>query len=279
VHQVGLDATSLQRAIPVAVSCGLHALVVAFTLAITFLTPASEPRVIFAELVPLEAPPPPAAPPGAESEERPKPAPVTPPRLIRKPTPAPPPIVSEPLPSPVAIPMAAPPAPLPAAPSLSPRAELPAAAESLLPLPSFGGDSAAPSSPASDAPTIGRGPGSDALASAASADGASRSTVARGTPGAVEGVTQVARPHGGYQVRPSYPAAARRVGAQGTTVLRVFVAEDGRVTKIVVQESAGHADLDRAAADAVARWRFDPARRGAQPVGMWVLLPVQFQLR
>jgi protein TonB len=61
--------------------------------------------------------------------------------------------------------------------------------------------------------------------------------------------------------------------------LRVYVADDGRVGEIVVQESAGHPDLDRAATDAVARWRFEPARRGTEAVGMWVLLPVQFQLR
>jgi hypothetical protein len=38
---------------------------------------------------------------------------------------------------------------------------------------------------------------------------------------AVESVTQLARPQGGYQVRPSYPATPRRLGIQGTTLLRV----------------------------------------------------------
>jgi protein TonB len=92
-------------------------------------------------------------------------------------------------------------------------------------------------------------------------------------------VTQYARPQGGYQVRPSYPATARRLGVQGTTLLKVHVLVDGAVGEVVVQESAGHADLDQAAADAVRRWRFDPARRGSEPVAMWVLLPVEFRLR
>jgi periplasmic protein TonB len=48
---------------------------------------------------------------------------------------------------------------------------------------------------------------------------------------------------------------------------------------VQVQESAGHPDLDNAAADAVKRWRFEPARRGTEPVGVWVLLPVEFRLR
>lgn len=98
-------------------------------------------------------------------------------------------------------------------------------------------------------------------------------------PASTEAPTELARPKGGYQVRPSYPSAARRLGAQGTTLLKVHVLADGRVGEVIVQESAGHSDLDRAAADAVRQWRFDPARRGSDPVAMWVLLPVEFRLR
>jgi periplasmic protein TonB len=94
-----------------------------------------------------------------------------------------------------------------------------------------------------------------------------------------DGVTQTAVPRGGYQVRPSYPNNARRLGIQGTTLLSVFVAIDGRVADVVVKQSAGHPDLDQAAADAVKRWRFEPARRGNETVAMWVLLPVEFRLR
>jgi protein TonB len=93
------------------------------------------------------------------------------------------------------------------------------------------------------------------------------------------GVTQHAIPSGGYQIRPSYPSSARRMGIQGTTLLQVLVTADGRVGDVIVKESAGHADMDQAAADAVRRWRFEPARRGAEPVAMWVLLPIEFRLR
>jgi protein TonB len=93
------------------------------------------------------------------------------------------------------------------------------------------------------------------------------------------GVTQFARPQGGYQVRPSYPAAPRRLGIQGTTLLRVHVLADGRIGEVLVEKSGGHPDLDQAATDAVRAWRFDPARRGTEPVAMWVLLPVEFRLK
>jgi protein TonB len=94
-----------------------------------------------------------------------------------------------------------------------------------------------------------------------------------------DGITQRAIPQGGYQHRPTYPSSARRLGVQGTTVLNVLVADDGRVANVVVAESAGHPDLDQAAAEAVRRWRFEPARRGAEKVAMWVQLPVEFRLR
>jgi protein TonB len=91
-------------------------------------------------------------------------------------------------------------------------------------------------------------------------------------------ITRTARPSGGYQVIPPYPATARQQRAEGTTLLRVLVLADGRVGDVAVQKSAGHADLDQAAAEAVRQWRFDPAREGADAVAMWVLLPVQFHL-
>jgi protein TonB len=93
------------------------------------------------------------------------------------------------------------------------------------------------------------------------------------------GITRHALPRGGYQYRPAYPPTARRLGAQGTTLLYVLVGDTGRVLDVVVKQSAGHPDLDQAAADAVRRWRFEPARRGHEPVEMWVQLPVEFRLR
>ena len=118
-------------------------------------------------------------------------------------------------------------------------------------------------------PSPGSGqPGTGSVASASGRDA-----------GSTGAITQYARPQGGYQVRPGYPATARRLGIQGTTMLRVHVLVDGRVGDVVVQETAGHPDLDQAAAEAVRRWRFDPARRGNDPVAMWVLLPVEFRLK
>jgi len=91
-------------------------------------------------------------------------------------------------------------------------------------------------------------------------------------------ITLTARPRGGYQIRPPYPAEARRAGAEGTTLLRVHVAADGRIDQLHVERSAGHAALDRAAAETISKWQFEPARSGTTAVAVWVLIPVDFRL-
>jgi protein TonB len=77
---------------------------------------------------------------------------------------------------------------------------------------------------------------------------------------------------------PRYPAAARRNGEEGTVLLRVLVTPDGKAAKVEVDRTSGSPVLDSAAADAVSRWRFVPARRGADPVEAWVVVPMVFRL-
>jgi protein TonB len=95
-------------------------------------------------------------------------------------------------------------------------------------------------------------------------------------PGAGGGL---ARPLGGYQVKPRYPESARRQGVEGTTLLKIYVSDTGLVEDVLVEGSAGHQDLDLAAMDAVKKWRFEPAKRGNQLIAVWVMLPVRFALR
>ena len=117
----------------------------------------------------------------------------------------------------------------------------------------------------------GGGTGSAGLGRGAKGDGT-------GGGGSGEGLSSVARPLGGYQVKPRYPESARRAGAQGVTTLRVRVLENGRVGDVVVEQSAGFRDLDLSAMDAVKKWLFEPARRGKEAVAVWVMLPVKFEL-
>jgi protein TonB len=99
-----------------------------------------------------------------------------------------------------------------------------------------------------------------------------------GGEGAGEGSGSTSLPTGGYQVKPRYPDSARRRGVEGTVMVKAYVTEQGRVEQIQIEQSAGHADLDEAAVEAVGRWRFESARRGRQPIAMWVSIPVRFML-
>lgn len=120
----------------------------------------------------------------------------------------------------------------------------------------------------------GGGKGSSGLGPGAKGDGTGGGGTASG-----EALSGLARPLGGYQVKPRYPESARRAGVQGVTTLRVRVLENGRVDEVLVEQSAGFRDLDLAAMEAVKKWLFEPARRGKEPVSVWVMLPVKFELR
>lgn len=77
---------------------------------------------------------------------------------------------------------------------------------------------------------------------------------------------------------PRYPAIARARGEQGRVVLRVMVAASGLPTAVTVGTSSGHEALDRAARDAVRRWRFVPAEQDGHRVAAVAEVPVLFRL-
>jgi protein TonB len=78
---------------------------------------------------------------------------------------------------------------------------------------------------------------------------------------------------------PEYPFQSRRLREQGLVKLRVHVTAEGRADEVTLHLSSGYDRLDRAALDAVRRWRFRPARRAGTPVAGWVVVPVRFELQ
>jgi protein TonB len=255
---------------PATASMLIHLGIVGAVLVVPGWAPMRLPALM-AELVEPDAPAPPSLA-----------WPLTPPRPIATPMPLEPPAPPRPEPEP-----ARPTAPEPPPATTRPEPEPPRAAateSARMPTPS----PEAGSPVAVTGPSISAAPDPGAATFAApapappSSGGASPSAAAR-TPAVTalpsDGVTQRAIPRGGYQYLPAYPSSARRLGIQGTAILHVLVAESGRVAEVIVKQSAGHPDLDRAATDAVRRWRFEPARRGAEPVEMWVQLPFEFRFR
>jgi periplasmic protein TonB len=236
---------------PIWLSLGLHAVGLATASSVVAIARHEGERVVIpVEVVRVEAPPP--APP-----EKPKV-----PRLLTKlnrvthPTSAPRTLMQDPTPRTET-------APDPVA--ASPERRYMASAEapgSALPIPGPAGDGGL-LLPSAEIPGARGGAASTGTA------------VARG---GGEGVTSFAQPLGGYQTTPHYPEAARREGVEGTVTLRFEVLASGKVGTVQVQRSAGRADMDRAAVEAIRTWLFEPARRGKEAVTVWVTLPVRFEL-
>lgn len=78
---------------------------------------------------------------------------------------------------------------------------------------------------------------------------------------------------------PNYPMLSRRMGETGTTVLRVELDEQGRVSSAHVATGSGFARLDEAALAAIKTWHCTPARRNGQSVRAVALQPFKFVLQ
>jgi periplasmic protein TonB len=79
-------------------------------------------------------------------------------------------------------------------------------------------------------------------------------------------------------VEPRYPMDARRRGEQGTVILRVLVGRDGMPIDIDISRSSGSRSLDRAAREAVLRWRFRPVQINGVNVQAAGLVPIKFDI-
>jgi len=77
---------------------------------------------------------------------------------------------------------------------------------------------------------------------------------------------------------PTYPPVSLRLREQGATLLRLHLDEHGLVRDVEVVRSSGSTRLDRAAAEGVRAWRFEPARRGEAALASSVLHQVTFKL-
>jgi protein TonB len=87
-----------------------------------------------------------------------------------------------------------------------------------------------------------------------------------------------ARPDVSRNAPPRYPESARRAKQEGRVMVRASVSAEGRVQSVRVQRSSGHSVLDRAALDAVRRWRFVPRQVNGQASPGEVDVPVNFFL-
>lgn len=256
--RVGLgQASALQRAGVAGLVIIVH--LVGLALLARFATrPVVIPELTTISLALIQAEP--AVAPVAPAPAPVAPQPPTPPKLKEEkvePPPEPPP-KPQPRPEPSTKPKPTPPTPTP-----TPRPKLTQSASALSQPESAPEPSAAPA-PAAPAP-----PASPAAPAVTAA------------PAAAAAALTAARFDAAYLNNPSpaYPMLSRRLREEGEVMLRVLVAADGQPKRIEVRTGSGSNRLDRAAEDAVARWRFVPARRGDSAVEAWVLVPIVFKLK
>jgi protein TonB len=208
--------------------------------------PDIAPPVDVAALAPVQ-PPTPAAP--KVSTAKPEPAPI-PPKPPAKITPAAAKSVARPAQStPVA-----PPAPAVSAVPAAPVQQQTEAAESTAPV----------SAPAEGSSTV----------TAAPQVAAAPSALALLLPGDP--------PTGNFLRKPTpplYPRRALEMQLEGRVLLFIRLDETGAVQEVVVNQSSGHAILDRAAVAAVDSWSFAPSRLNGHPIPSWVKVPVPFRLK
>ncbi len=84
-------------------------------------------------------------------------------------------------------------------------------------------------------------------------------------------------PLAGQTPAPRYPTQALRRGESGTVMVRAQIGADGVPNEVAVATTSGSRHLDRAAVDAVKRWRFRPAMANGQPSAGTVMVPISFQ--
>lgn len=101
-------------------------------------------------------------------------------------------------------------------------------------------------------------------------------TPSRPTAPATTAASSQPQPIAGQTPAPRYPTQALRRGERGTVTVRAEIGPDGVPTSVSVARGSGSRSLDRAAVDAVRRWRFRPAQANGQPTVGSVMIPVSF---
>jgi protein TonB len=73
-----------------------------------------------------------------------------------------------------------------------------------------------------------------------------------------------------------YPEELWEAQVNGETMLRLYITAQGTVDSVRVERTSGYEAFDAAALAGSRSLKFEPARRGEEPVGAWFILPVKF---
>jgi protein TonB len=78
---------------------------------------------------------------------------------------------------------------------------------------------------------------------------------------------------------PTYPSSLLSKGIGGRVLVTCTVDADGRVTAASIKQTSGQPELDKAAINAVNKWKFRPASKGGRKVKATCVVPFNFEVR
>ena len=80
-----------------------------------------------------------------------------------------------------------------------------------------------------------------------------------------------------YTPDPEYTSSARRDKIEGTVIINLKLDADGIPREMKIARSL-RPDLDQKALEAVAKWRFSPAKKDGKPIPVFLSVEVGFKL-
>jgi protein TonB len=90
-------------------------------------------------------------------------------------------------------------------------------------------------------------------------------------------VTVLPRPVSVEIPKGEYPPDALAQGLEATVVLKLLVDETGKVAEATAVDNPGHGFAEAAVRIAKRYFKFEPARRGSEPVATWLRFTVRFE--
>ncbi len=78
---------------------------------------------------------------------------------------------------------------------------------------------------------------------------------------------------------PIYPASLLKNGVGGKVLVSCTIDATGKVVGTSIKSSSGHPDLDKAAINAVNRWKFKPGTKGGKKIKSVVVVPFNFEVK
>jgi protein TonB len=78
---------------------------------------------------------------------------------------------------------------------------------------------------------------------------------------------------------PVYPSSLLSKGIGGRVLVSCTVDDSGRVTATSIKQSSGHPDLDKAALNAVNKWKFKPGTKAGRKIKATCVVPFNFEVK